>query len=107
MFEKGEAVFVRPQHHKHPLRKFSGCAGIVGSVLSAGLRSDKKKDIADSVTVIFENFDGAANDIRETFDETDLGYNRRSMELVVPDEWAKERRITFFDRIKALGKKSK
>ena len=100
MFQKGDAVFVNPLQYNHKLKKFSGCAGTVVSVESAMVRCDEGAGIADLVTVLFENWDGQNGEIREYFDETDLGCDRRSMELIVPVEWGQERRITFFDRLK-------
>ncbi|KKN19809.1 hypothetical protein LCGC14_0941930 [marine sediment metagenome] len=105
MFQKGDEVFVRPLQYNHGLKKFSGCAGTVESVEAAMVRCDDHAGIADLVTVLFENWDGQGGEIRENFDENDLGRNRRSIEMVTPVEWEHERRITFFDRLKTrLGK---
>lgn len=104
MFEKGDAVFVKPLQYNHRLKKFSGCVGTVVSVESAGNRCDVGQNVMDLVTVLFEDWDGQGGEIREYFDETNLGRNRRSIETTAT-EWEKVRRVTFFDRLKKkLGK---
>ncbi len=105
MFTENEVVFVKRLTSGDPNWKFSGAEGKVIKVANAYDRpeSDPSRGLSDAITVLFKEFDGV-NDITQTFDEWDLGVDRRSGENSnAAKKFVLQRKPTWFSRLR--GKK--